>query len=52
VKISSKSKNWCGFEKNQILGLAIKTFGLKKKDLQHFKTKQEIVDFLKTLVPA
>lgn len=52
VKISRKSKNWEGFEKNQILNLAIKSFELKKKDLQQFKTKEEVVDFLKTLVPA
>jgi hypothetical protein len=52
VKISGKSKNWKGFEKNQILDLAIKTFKLKKKDLQHFKTKEEVINFLKSLLEA
>lgn len=52
VKISRKSKNWEGFEKNQILELAIKTFELKKKDLQKFQTKEDVINFLKSLVPA
>lgn len=53
VKISGKSKNWKGFEKNQILDLAIKTLKLRKKDLEKFKSKEEIVNFLKSvLVPA
>jgi hypothetical protein len=50
VKISGKSKNWRGFEKNQILDLAIKTFRLKKKNLQHLKTKEEVINFLKHLL--
>jgi hypothetical protein len=50
VKISKKSKNWKGFEKNQIVSLAIKTFNLKKKDLERFKTKEEVINFLKHLL--
>lgn len=52
VKISRKSKNWEGFEKNRILELAVKTFDLKKKDLQKFRTKEEVINFLKSLVPV
>jgi hypothetical protein len=49
VKIS-KSNTWKGFEKNQILDLAIKTMELKKKDLKQFKNKEEVVNFLKSLI--
>ena len=50
VKVTKNSKNWCGFEKNQILDLAIKTFELRKKDLEKFKTKEEVIDFLKSFL--
>ena len=50
VKIGRDSKNWRGFEKNQILDLAIKTFELRKKDLEKFKTKEEVIDFLKSFL--
>ena len=50
VKVTKDSKNWEGFEKNLILDLAIKTFELKKKDLQEFKMKNEIALFLKSLI--
>lgn len=50
VKVTKNSKNWFGFEKNQILNLAIKTFELKKKDLQHLTTKEEVINFLKSLL--
>jgi hypothetical protein len=50
VKISRKSKNWIGFEKNKILELIVKTFQLRKKDLEKFSNKEEIVNFLKTLL--
>jgi hypothetical protein len=50
VKISGKSKNWEGLEKNQILDLTIKTFNLKKRDLAQFKTKEEVINFLKALI--
>lgn len=49
LTISKKSKNWCGLEKNKILELAIRTFGLEKRDLEHFKTKEEVIDFLKNI---
>lgn len=48
IKVGGDSKNWKGFEKNQILDLAIKTFDLGKKDLQQFKTKDEVISFLKS----
>lgn len=50
VKISTKSKVWTGFEKSQILDLAIKTFDLKKKDLEKFKIKEEVISFLKSFL--
>jgi hypothetical protein len=50
VKISGKSKNWKGFEKNQILDLAVKTLNLKKQDLKKFKSKEEVINFLKSLL--
>lgn len=50
VKISRKSKNWIGFEKNKILELIVKTFQLRKKDLEKFSNKEEIINFLKTLL--
>jgi hypothetical protein len=50
VKVTRDSKNWEGFEKNQILGLAIKTFELKKKNLDGFKSKDEVARFLKSMV--
>ena len=52
VKVTKNSKNWRGFEKNQILDLAIKTFELRKKDLEKFKTKEEVIDFLKSFLRA
>lgn len=48
----SKSRNWKGFEKNRILNLAIKTLNFRKKDLQQFKTKEEIITFLKSFLMA
>jgi len=50
VKISRKSKNWTGFEKNEILEFLIKTFELKKKDLEKFKSREEIIAFLKSFL--
>ena len=46
VKVGGDSKYWKGFEKNQVLDAAVKTFALKKKDLEHFKMKSEVMDFL------
>ena len=50
VKISKKSKMWEGFDKTQILDLTLKSFDLKRKDLQHFKTREEIISFLKSFL--
>lgn len=50
IKIGKDSKNWDGFEKNQILSLAIRTMEFSKKDLQHFRTKEEVIDFLKSFL--
>lgn len=50
VKVTKNSKNWEGFEKNEILELAVKTLKFKKKDLKHFKSKKEVINFLKSLV--
>lgn len=52
VKVTKNSKNWEGFEKNQILNLVIKSFKLRKGDLKKFKTKIEVVNFLKSLVES
>ncbi len=52
VKISTKSKIWKGFDKTQILDLTIKTFDMRKKDLQKFETREEIVSFLKTFLTS
>ena len=41
VKISRKSKNWIGFEKNKILELIVKTFQLRKKDLEKFQSLED-----------
>ena len=50
IKVGGDSKNWKGFEKNQILDLAVKTLGFKKKKLEKFKSKKEIIDFLKSQI--
>jgi CTP:phosphocholine cytidylyltransferase-like protein len=52
VKITRNSKVWEGFEKNQILDLAIKTMELKKEDLEHFENKEEVINFLKSLLDS
>ncbi len=52
VQISKKSKIWEGFDKTQILDLAIKTFDLKKRDLQGFESREEIISFLKSFLTA
>jgi len=50
VKVTAQSKVWEGFEKNQVLDLAVRTIGLKKKDLEKFKTKEEVINFLKSKI--
>jgi len=50
VEVTKNSKNWCGFEKNQILDLAIKTFEFKKETLRQFNSKEEIFLFLKSML--
>jgi intein/homing endonuclease len=50
VKIGGDSNNWKGFEKNQILDLAVKSFGFK--NLKRFETKQQIINFLKSQIPT
>jgi len=52
VKVTKDSKHWTGFEKTQILDIAIKTFDLKKRDLQKFKTKEEVINFVKSFLTA
>ena len=53
VKVTKDSKHWTGFEKSQILDLAVRTFDFKKKDLEKFRTREEIISFLKSfLAPA
>lgn len=50
VKITQNSKYWRGFEKNDVLNLAIKSFELRKDKLKNFKTKIEVINFLKKLM--
>jgi hypothetical protein len=50
VKIGGDSDNWKGFEKNQILDLAVKTLDLSKDDLKNFATKREVINFLKSFL--
>lgn len=50
VKIGGDSKFWKGFEKNQILDLAIKSLSLKKKNLEKFKKKDDVINFLRFFV--
>lgn len=50
IKVGGDSRNWKGFEKNQIVDLSIKTLDFKKRDLNKFKTKKEIINFLKSQI--
>ncbi len=50
VKVTKNSKRWFGFEKNEILDLAVKTFGLKKKELESLKSKDDVISFLRSLI--
>ena len=48
VKVGGDSKSWKGFEKNQILDLAVKTLDFRKKDLENLGTKKDAIDFLRS----
>jgi hypothetical protein len=50
VKVTKNSKFWRGLEKNDVLNLVIKSFEINAKDLKRFKTKEEVINFLKSLV--
>jgi hypothetical protein len=50
VRIGGDSKNWKGFEKNQILDFAVRTLNFTKKDLENFNTKEKVIDFFKLLL--
>lgn len=50
VKVGRDSSIWSGFEKNQVLTLAVKTLNFTKKQLERFKTKEDVIAFLKSLV--
>ena len=50
VKITKNSKNWEGFEKNKILDLAVRTFEIKQNELRDFKTKNNIFNYLKSIL--
>lgn len=50
VKVGGDSTNWKGFEKNQILELAVKTFDLDKSKLKIFETKEQVINFLKSQI--
>ena len=47
VKITKNSRYWNGLEKNYVLKLVINSFGVKKSELKKFKTKIEVIDFLR-----
>ena len=48
VKIGGDSRYWTGFEKNQILDLALKTFEFGKQNLESFGAKEDVMKFLKS----
>jgi len=50
VKVGGDSKYWKGTEKNKVLDLAVRTLSLTKKDLKNFKTKEEVLRYLKSLL--
>lgn len=50
VKIRIDSENWCGIEKNKVLDAAVKTFEFNNHFLKKFKTREEIIRFLKSLL--
>jgi hypothetical protein len=52
VTISRKSRNWYGFEKNFVLDLVVKTFELRKTDLDRFQTREEVIEFLKSQIKS
>lgn len=52
VKVTKDSRNWEGYEKNQILNLSIKTYSIKQNELKDFKSKEELYNFLKHLISA
>lgn len=49
VKVT-KNKIWGGFNKNDILDLLVKTFNIKQNEIDKFKSKEEIINFLKSLM--
>lgn len=49
VKVT-KNKIWGGFNKNDILDLLVKTFSIKQNEINKFKSKEEIINFLKSLM--
>ncbi len=50
VALGGDSKYWKGFEKNEVLDLAVKTLPFSKKDLEKFKTKEEVLGYLRNLM--
>jgi intein/homing endonuclease len=50
VKIGGDSKIWKGFEKNQILDMAVKTFDLRKQNLEKYESKHELIELLKSFI--
>lgn len=48
VTIGGDSKYWRGFEKNQILDLAVKSFDFGKQNLIEFNKKEDVMKFLKS----
>lgn len=50
VKVTKNSKFWFGLEKNKLLELAVKTLPISEVSLRKFKTKEEVLNFLKSLI--
>ena len=48
VKISRKSRYWCGKDKNYVLTLLIKSFNFGASLLRKYKSPSEIINLLKT----
>lgn len=49
VRVTGDSKNWEGYEKNKVLDIAVRSYEVKQLELKKFKTKPEIMAFLKRL---
>ena len=52
VKIGGDSKFWRGVRKNDLVQVMIRTFEIKKANLQNFKSKNDVLQMLRSLLPG